>query len=243
MSSSTCICVECGEAVDSLYTEFAKGNIKLTRCPRCSSVADKYIEFELTLVVLDMTLHRKQAYRHLLFNRSTANMEHVPTIARWIFITVLLVNCCLKYILLHDRIYSDMATKWILIHLFVTAVVEHVFFVASVAYILRRHREFQPFISGQIRLRNKFYFALCLSNYFKFYAITLQIFGSGSEPYVLILVGIFLMSIEILSLQSLFNTSYYSKILVAIGVGTLLRVVVRTFFYNLDDIYHLGVHL
>lgn len=26
------ICIECGAAVDSLYTEYSKGNICLTRC-------------------------------------------------------------------------------------------------------------------------------------------------------------------------------------------------------------------
>jgi hypothetical protein len=35
----------------------------------CQSVADKYIEFELVLLVLDLALHKVQAYRHLLYNR------------------------------------------------------------------------------------------------------------------------------------------------------------------------------
>ncbi len=186
-----------------------------------------------------MVLHRQQAYRHLLFNRSSANMEHVPNIARWLFILVVILNCCLKYILLHDHIYSLMTTIWILTHLVISSVVEHIIFVIPVAYILRGHREFQPFISGQTRLRNKFYFALCLSNYFKLYAITLQIFGS--EPSLLIIVGLVLMSTEILSLQSLFNTNNYSKIFIAICVGSCLKVLVRTLFYSLNDIYHLGV--
>ena len=32
-------------------------------------MADKYIEYELVLIVLDVALHKIQAYRHLLFNR------------------------------------------------------------------------------------------------------------------------------------------------------------------------------
>ncbi len=67
----------CGGAVDSLLVEFGKGNIKLTRCPKCASIADKYIEFELILVILDIVLHRKQAFRHVLFNRPSANFENV----------------------------------------------------------------------------------------------------------------------------------------------------------------------
>jgi lipid intermediate transporter len=35
----------------------------------CGAVADKYIEFELIIIILDLVLHKPQAYRHLLFNR------------------------------------------------------------------------------------------------------------------------------------------------------------------------------
>lgn len=35
----------------------------------CGSVNDKYIEYELTLVAIDIILHRKPAFRHLLHNR------------------------------------------------------------------------------------------------------------------------------------------------------------------------------
>lgn len=35
----------------------------------CHHVADHYIEYELVLIVLDIALHKIQAYRHILFNR------------------------------------------------------------------------------------------------------------------------------------------------------------------------------
>ena len=35
----------------------------------CGNVNDKYIEYELTLVAIDIILHRKPALRHLLHNR------------------------------------------------------------------------------------------------------------------------------------------------------------------------------
>lgn len=49
--------------------EYSERNFRLTRCGHCGSVADKYIEFELLLVLIDIVLHRKAAYRHLMFNR------------------------------------------------------------------------------------------------------------------------------------------------------------------------------
>lgn len=78
----------CGEGVQSLFVEFSEGNIKLTRCvscqplhleivsssfflqSSCGQVADKYIEYELILVLIDVVLHRKAAFRHIYNNRS-----------------------------------------------------------------------------------------------------------------------------------------------------------------------------
>ena len=35
---------------------------------RCGQYADRYVEYELILIVLDLVLHLRQAYRHLLYN-------------------------------------------------------------------------------------------------------------------------------------------------------------------------------
>ena len=44
---------------------------------KCHNVADKYIEYELLLVSIDLILLREQAYRHILFNRSLLNRASV----------------------------------------------------------------------------------------------------------------------------------------------------------------------
>ncbi|KAF9134400.1 sterol homeostasis protein [Mortierella sp. 14UC] len=62
-------CVECGAAVSSLYTEYSKGNIRLTYCEHCKKLADKYVEHDFVIIFVDMILHKKPVYRHLLFNR------------------------------------------------------------------------------------------------------------------------------------------------------------------------------
>eukprot|EP00164_Ancoracysta_twista_P006979 GFYU01009826.1.p1 GENE.GFYU01009826.1~~GFYU01009826.1.p1 ORF type:complete len:240 (-),score=24.03 GFYU01009826.1:178-897(-) len=64
------ICVECGQPVNDVYREFSHGNIRLTRCERCGKYADKYVEYEVILIVLDLFLQQPQVYRHLLFNRT-----------------------------------------------------------------------------------------------------------------------------------------------------------------------------
>lgn len=61
-------CVECGKWVDRLYNEVLKGHLALTNCEHCGKVADKYVEYEYTIIFLNLLLCKPQVYRHLLFN-------------------------------------------------------------------------------------------------------------------------------------------------------------------------------
>lgn len=63
MTSGRCVCVECAKPVPSVVHAD-----RLTQCNSCGSFADKYVEYEPTLIVLDMLLHRPSVYRHLLHN-------------------------------------------------------------------------------------------------------------------------------------------------------------------------------
>ncbi|KAJ2160696.1 sterol homeostasis protein [Coemansia sp. RSA 552] len=62
------VCVECAQAVDSLFTEYGAGHIRLTQCARCERFADKYVEHDVVVMFIDMLLHKPQVYRHLLVN-------------------------------------------------------------------------------------------------------------------------------------------------------------------------------
>eukprot|EP00668_Euglena_longa_P035716 GGOE01045891.1.p1 GENE.GGOE01045891.1~~GGOE01045891.1.p1 ORF type:complete len:291 (+),score=84.02 GGOE01045891.1:112-984(+) len=61
-------CVECGATAGTTYRQFPNGTFKLVKCTSCGAFVDGYVEYELTIVVLDMILYRPQAYRHLIFN-------------------------------------------------------------------------------------------------------------------------------------------------------------------------------
>ena len=63
------VCVECGEPATVLREVRASStSIRLSRCGSCGQIADKYVEFDTLLVLLDMLLHRTSVYRHLLCN-------------------------------------------------------------------------------------------------------------------------------------------------------------------------------
>ena len=58
----------CGELFDQeLHTK--SGILKLMPCTACSTdVADKYVEVDGALLLIDLALQSKQAYRHVLMN-------------------------------------------------------------------------------------------------------------------------------------------------------------------------------
>ena len=43
----------------------------------CGNVADKYIEYELVIVLMDIVLHRVTAFRHIYRNRQDLWTTHV----------------------------------------------------------------------------------------------------------------------------------------------------------------------
>lgn len=61
-------CVECGQPISKLWEEPVKGNITLTICSSCNKIADKFIEYDYTLIFLNLILSKTQVYRHILFN-------------------------------------------------------------------------------------------------------------------------------------------------------------------------------
>ncbi|XP_022144295.1 protein arv1 homolog [Momordica charantia] len=61
-------CVQCGFGTNQLFVQYSPGNIRLMKCGNCESIADEYIECEAMIVLIDLILHKPQAYRHLLYN-------------------------------------------------------------------------------------------------------------------------------------------------------------------------------
>jgi len=56
-----------------VFREFSKGSIRLAKCTCCQNFADKYVEWESMLIILDLVLHKRAVYRHLLVNTLSLN--------------------------------------------------------------------------------------------------------------------------------------------------------------------------
>lgn len=69
------ICIECGNLeIDCLYDRYESDYIKLTICPECNKIVDKYIEFDNVILFIDVLLLKQQAYRHLAYNLTETEM-------------------------------------------------------------------------------------------------------------------------------------------------------------------------
>lgn len=66
-------CVNCGSEVQELFKQYSPTVLKLVDCSECHHVADKYIEYDPVIVMIDLVLLNEQAYRHVLYNSPFKN--------------------------------------------------------------------------------------------------------------------------------------------------------------------------
>ena len=99
----SCVCVNCGTPVDKLYLQFG-GGYRLHKCAACGEVADKYVEYERALVVIDLVLLKRAAFRHLMFNVETTRTALLHLAAASVGI-----DAVMKWVLLHSRAAAEAA--------------------------------------------------------------------------------------------------------------------------------------
>ncbi|XP_073838433.1 ACAT-related protein required for viability 1 [Musca autumnalis] len=62
------VCINCGKRLCNLYKKYNK-IIKTVNCDQCQTTADKYVEFEPVIIIVDFMLLSHSSYRHALHNR------------------------------------------------------------------------------------------------------------------------------------------------------------------------------
>ncbi|XP_066935312.1 protein ARV1-like [Clytia hemisphaerica] len=77
------VCVECGRKAKSIFKRYENGITKLSRCVYCGHLVDEYTELDGVLVFLNLLLHKIQAFRHLIYNRTFTNHK------KWLFLYML----------------------------------------------------------------------------------------------------------------------------------------------------------
>jgi hypothetical protein len=95
------VCVNCGTPVDKLYLKFG-GGYRLHKCTACGEVADKYVEYESALVVIDLVLLKRAAFRHIMFN-----VEATRTALLRLAAASVGIDAVMKWVLLHSRAAAE----------------------------------------------------------------------------------------------------------------------------------------
>lgn len=90
----------------------------------------------------------------------------------------------------------------------------------------------------QKKFKRKVYLALAFPEIFKVAAVLLQIFDN--EPTLLFLIGLLIVSIQQISLESVTSISTH-KLNLIIFVAVFLRFTIRSLFHHITDIWLLGM--
>ncbi|CAH0553945.1 unnamed protein product [Brassicogethes aeneus] len=88
-------CINCGNAVNNLYKKYSETVLKLTECDNCKCIADKYVEYDIVLITVDIILLRITAYRHILHNFKFEKYWRL-------FLFIVLVESYSEWIFLYD---------------------------------------------------------------------------------------------------------------------------------------------
>jgi hypothetical protein len=205
----------------------------------CEHVADKYIEYELVLVLMDIVLHQRCAFRHLYRNRKGfLRNKHA---FKWLLLTILCVSAILKVLILNKTAYERMNSYLSIQHLVLTTIAEHA--LASLGMFIGIgivYKVTQLSSGGLMETLKRLYIAAAFPETIKVVAIVMQLFDV--EPTLLLLMGMLMLSIQVISLQSVFNIAY-APLLLSVTLATAFRVLVRVFTYSGIDIWTMGVFL
>lgn len=203
-------CIECGALSESLVTDL-DDVLRLVRCDSCLNVADKYIEVDRTLLLLELLLHRPQAYRHLLLNRKT-----VPS-ARLLSVCVIAVNYLVQLAAIR-RAGQEVRRLWF--RLILTVVLEHLAFVGAVFLGLRLLPNTRYIVPSH-KMTRIIYIALAIPELGKVCAIL------DWELALLLCIGCLILSIQHKSLQSICLKYSGHRLLVVVITAALLRSGMR----------------
>lgn len=197
-------CVSCHAPTPTLYRRFGTAGsssctIKLTRCTKCRQVVDQYIEVGPLLVLIDLVLHRPQAYRHVLFNRpSSSRMAEVPRKLVVMAFYTAFIDALVQYItasMTTDLMPSDAGlllvtdTNWLFV--FLTAALEHVAFNGAALALCRAR--LPSFDVG------RGYLALLFPMLFKCTAVVLFVWDEHAT--ILVVVMLMVLSCQQLALS------------------------------------------
>uniref|UniRef100_A0A9I9CMT6 Protein ARV n=1 Tax=Cucumis melo TaxID=3656 RepID=A0A9I9CMT6_CUCME len=214
-------CVQCGFRTSQLFVLYSPGNMHLMKCDNCKSVADEYIECEVMIVLVDLILHKRQAYRHLLYNQFDRNRLSRQDLMWKLGLSFLLLDAY-RYMLLilseKQLSMSFSSTIGICQKALMYVLLGNAMFLCTL-HILSR--VFLTSSTGDHRHRGtEFFFAIIISSYFKIFLVSMMIWEFPST--VIFIVDLFVLSSNVVAIKGLFCEAVITGSTVSRCIGTCL---------------------
>lgn len=274
------VCIECGNKLenDNLFIELSHGQFHLVRCvsknfstlffisfyyssnlqENCSSIADKYIEYDLVLVLIDIILHRNQAFRHVLFNRKLPDnfvrqyfvdisvLCMIVALQKAVFtvgLQVLLFNAIMKSTALNIKLHHEYS--YVILMLLFCSAIEHLIFVGTIFSFL------YFYFPEKLNIRHMFdsncrkvYIALAFPEVGKILAPLFQTWDQ--DPTLMLFLSVIILSLQFTSLRIVFHNEKIRILGVIFIIGTMVKQGSRLYmsaWYGGNDIRMTGVWL
>ncbi|XP_038893484.1 protein ARV 2-like [Benincasa hispida] len=209
-------CVQCGFRTNQLFVLYSPGNMHLMKCDNCKSVADEYIECELMIVLVDLILHKRQAYRHLLYNLLDRNRLSRQDLMWKLGLSFLLLDAYRYMLLILSDKQSSMSfssTVGIFQKALMNVSLGNVMFLSALHILSRvflrsstgvhRTSDFDSdlFVSHCLcRYRyGEFFFAIIISSYFKIFLVSMMIWEFPST--VILIIDLFVLSANVVAIK------------------------------------------
>lgn len=71
------VCTCCGAQTPNIYTQYSEEIINFQLCERCGRIVDKYVEYDFTIIAIDLLVYKIEAYRHILKNVDFPRIFHL----------------------------------------------------------------------------------------------------------------------------------------------------------------------
>ncbi|XP_051954599.1 protein ARV1 isoform X1 [Xyrauchen texanus] len=214
-------CIECNADANELHRDYSNGILKITICGSCKKPVDKYIEYDPVIILIDATLCKTQAFRHILFN-TEINIH-------WkLCVFCLLCEAYLRWSLLQgSQLSNDPADiirytkEWDFYCMFALAALELAVFCVGVMVILW---SVQWFCGGVLEC-TPLLKALLLSSYGKVLLIPAVIWEHDFSPLCFSLIRLFVLTSNTQAIRVILNCRRRLALLAVCG-GLLLETCV-----------------
>uniref|UniRef100_T1JLN1 Protein ARV n=1 Tax=Strigamia maritima TaxID=126957 RepID=T1JLN1_STRMM len=126
------MCVNCGAKAPSLYKQHSPDVLRLYHCKKCENIVDKYVEYDTTIILIDIILQQHQAYRHILFNAGSKPFWKIAVILLLCDSYVLWINQEQKKTRKNFNQFQNFQLDWDIYIMALVTLIELVSFVLTV---------------------------------------------------------------------------------------------------------------